>query len=343
MVRLADHRIKLSNLSVGYYQGSRQKKVLSNLNLSIFAGEIIALLGLNGSGKSTLLRGITRLQAPLSGEITLNNLDLNKWSKNDLAKQLSYVSTEIISNNNLHVFDLVALGRYPHTSWTGHLSDNDRKIIYNSIRSVGIEGFTYTRINELSDGEKQRAMIARALAQDTPVIILDEPTAFLDIPHRYEIFRLLAELSLKMKKSIVISTHDLNIAIQEADKLWLVSNGNITEGSPEDLVINNSISQVFGSESVIFNHENGNFIVPRKKRFTISLSGKGTVATWTIRALERLEFEVVCNKTTAMSVAINQSGNEFKWVLKLNAQEKTFSSIYELTTYLKSINLDNYG
>ncbi|MEA3444358.1 MAG: ABC transporter ATP-binding protein [Bacteroidota bacterium] len=342
-MKQANHTIRLKNLNVGFGQGAKQSVVLSDLNLQVKPGETIALLGLNGSGKSTLLRSIARLQPLLSGNIFINDIELNKWPGKDLARRLSFVSTEIINNNNLHVFDLVALGRFPHTNWSGKLSVNDREIIYDALSSVEISKYAYTRFNELSDGEKQRAMIARALAQDTPIIILDEPTAFLDLPHKYEIFRLLQEQSLSKGKSIIIAIHDINIAISEADKIWLASEGGIVEGAPEDLIIDHTIDSVFGKGKAVFDFTSGSFKVPRKHSKSIYLQAAEYDATWTKRALERLGFKVDCNKAGDLSVAINQFENRLIWELTIGDRKKTYNTIYDLSLTLKTLKFDNYG
>jgi iron complex transport system ATP-binding protein len=331
------------NLSVGFSQGGVSIPVLKDLNLKVRRGETIALLGLNGSGKSTLLRSIARLQPVLSGEVLLNDIELGKWPKKDLARQLSFVSTEIISSNNLTVFDLVALGRFPHTNWTGQLLEEDKKVIYEALDAVEISTFAFKKINELSDGEKQRAMIARALAQDTPIIILDEPTAFLDLPHKYEIFRLLHEQSRAYNKSIIIAIHDLNIALQEADKIWLAFDGQIMEGAPEDLILDQSIIKVFGQGKAEFDLESGNFKMPRKQNLNIGFQAKGIEADWTKKALERMGFQVDCNNPAIQSVALNQTENGLTWVLKNGNQETTCNSIYELSTILRTLNFENHG
>ncbi|MCF8370937.1 MAG: ABC transporter ATP-binding protein [Bacteroidales bacterium] len=337
------HSIELQNLSVGFAQGGHSISVLKNVNLKVRNGETIALLGLNGSGKSTLLRSIARLQPVLSGEVRLNDVELGKWPKKDLARHISFVSTEIINSNNLQVFDLVALGRFPHTTWTGKLGVDDKKVVYNALEAVGISSLAYKKMNELSDGEKQRTMIARALAQDTPIIILDEPTAFLDLPHKYEIFRLLQEQSRTFGKSIIIAIHDLNIALQEADKIWLASAGSIVEGAPEDLILNQSIIKVFGQGKAEFDFVTGNFKMPRKQNLTICFQAKGIEAEWTKKALERLGFQIDCNLSADLSVTINQIEKGFTWVLINGEKKTTCHSIYELSIILKTLNQNNHG
>jgi iron complex transport system ATP-binding protein len=337
------HSIELKDLSVGFSRGKDKISVLKKLNLKVKRGETIALLGLNGSGKSTLLRSITRLQPVLSGEVLLNDVKLERWSKKDLARQMSFVSTEIIHSNNLQVVDLVALGRFPHTNWSGKLSTEDKKIVLEALESVGISSMAYKRINELSDGEKQRTMIARALAQDTPVIILDEPTAFLDLPHKYEIFRLLQEQSHAHGKCIVIAIHDLNIALQEADKIWLAQEGRVIEGAPEDLILDQSIVKVFGQEKAEFDFASGNFKMPRIRNLSICLRGDGVEADWTRKALERLGFQIDCNNSAELTVTVNQNGKQISWVLVNKKQESTYHSIYELSNVLKTLKLKNHG
>lgn len=331
-----DYILKTDNLTIGYLSsGNKQQPVFSNINLSAGKGESIALIGRNGIGKSTLLRTIARLQKPLKGRLLLKNQDLKHYRKQELAKLVSFVSTEIIRVSNLKLFDLVSLGRFPHTGWIGKLNTDDIKIINDSINHVGISHLTNKVLNEISDGERQRAMIARALAQDTEIIILDEPTAFLDLPNRYEIIRLLNELTANKGKTIIFSSHDLNITLQEADKVWLMDDNEIIEGAPEDLIITREIYHLFKDSRLDFNIEKGDFRLSREKVKKIGLSGQGIIRYWTQRALERIGYEICEENANNYFVEINENNKRVEWILTKNGNKVHCNSIYQLNLHLR--------
>ncbi len=333
----SDNILTIKDLTIGYPGTGRPQPVFSNINLKAAKGENIALIGRNGIGKSTLLRTIARLQKPIKGELFLKGNDINMFGKQELAKLLGFVSTEIIRVSNLNLYDLVALGRFPHTGWIGKLNNDDHKKINDAIHNVAIEHLKNKVLNEMSDGERQRAMIARALAQDTELIILDEPTAFLDLPNRYEIIRLLNELTASKGKTIIFSSHDLNIALQEADKVWLMEDDEIIEGAPEDLIINRSIYRLFKNSRVDFDIEKGDFRLSRERTKKISLDGKGIVKFWTQRALERIGYEISDDSGNDMAVSINDNIDNTEWVILKKGNKIKCNSIYELTLYLRRI------
>ena len=229
--------ISIESLLIGFTTGKYRKILLPPLNAIACRGELIAMIGQNGIGKSTLLRTITGLQAAIGGSVIINAKPINSYSRTEFAQHVGYISTEQVRVNNMKVYDMVALGRFPHTDWLGKLTGMDHDIIEDAIEKVGMQIFRERYINELSDGERQRVMIARVLAQDTDLLVMDEPTAFLDIKSKYEIVHLLHDLSGKRGKTIIFSTHDLNIAVSEADKIWLMLNDSFKDGAPEDLII----------------------------------------------------------------------------------------------------------
>ena len=210
--------IRLENISLSY--GSRT--ILRDVSLHLRAGELCALVGRNGAGKSTLLRAITSNNQTLIEGTPLANLSAEK-----LAQKVAIVTTERIRIENLLVEDLVAMGRAPYTNWVGHLQDIDREIVGKAIEAVGMGNFAKRDTSSLSDGELQRVMIARAIAQQTPVILLDEPTAFLDIPTRFEVCRLLADLAHKENKCILFSTHDVDASLPVCDTFAIIDNGSL--------------------------------------------------------------------------------------------------------------------
>ena len=219
--------ILLKKLSIGYRQKTDSRKVLKDINLSIFSGELVCLLGPNGIGKSTLLRTLSGLLPKLSGTIMINGRALEEYSEKELSKQVGVVLTDHPQLRNMRVEELVALGRAPYTNFFGGLSSEDKVFVDEAISLVGIDKLRGRMIRELSDGERQKVMIARALAQQTPVIILDEPTAFLDFPSKVEVMKLLRNLAHDMHKTILLSTHDLDLAVRLAHTLLQVADSGI--------------------------------------------------------------------------------------------------------------------
>ena len=214
-----NNTLQTYNLSIGYNKNIIQR----NLNLEATPSSLISLIGTNGTGKSTLLRSLATLQPILSGTILINGQDINRLHHQERAKKISVVLTDVINVQHLSVFELVAMGRMPYTSWSNHLSDKDNDIVMNAIANVNLAHKAHNMVNELSDGERQRASIARALAQDTPLILLDEPTSHLDMPNRVEIMLLLRRLADNQQKTIIISTHELSLAFQSSHQIWLLS------------------------------------------------------------------------------------------------------------------------
>lgn len=293
---MPDAIIQTHDLTIGYVTRKATYPVQIRLSLEVFQGEMVCLIGPNGCGKSTLLRTIAGLQPPLRGEVRIDNLPLNKQSLSNKARLLSLVLTDRVEVSNLTVFNLVALGRNPYTDWLGKLSDNDIAIIHEALEQVHMEGYAGRFINELSDGERQRAMIAKALVQDTPVILLDEPTAHLDINNRVEVMMLLHELARRTNKAIVLSTHELDLALQTADKLWLmVPKHGIAVGTPEDLILTNRFQKVFANNSYRFDATTGNFMVNHAETprlVSLKTIGIGNRTYWTERALARNGYKI---------------------------------------------------
>ncbi len=226
------HPITLCSLATGY----EGRTLMESADLSFEAGRFTALVGRNGAGKSTLLRTMAGLRPPLAGRVEIEGHDAATLSRHQTALAIAFVSTEEVRTADLRVFDVVALGRAPHTDWTGRLSAQDRNKTEEALNMVGMSSFSQKCIANLSDGERQRVMIARALAQDTPIILLDEPTAFLDMPNKYEIFMLLKHLAAEQDKCIVCSTHDLDIALKTCDTIALIEGGGITCRTTEHFI-----------------------------------------------------------------------------------------------------------
>jgi iron complex transport system ATP-binding protein len=256
----------IDKLSVGYGAGKSEKIVLNNINATAAKGELIAVIGRNGSGKSTLLRSIAGLQRHYSGKIYLEDIEIQKFSQKQLAKTVGFVSTEIVKAPNMSVYDLVALGRFPHTDWTGRIDSENENHILKALSDTGMTEMSSRCVAELSDGERQRAMITRVLAQNASLMIMDEPTAFLDIAGKYEIFNLLHKIAKENRKTIIFSTHDLQMVLNCADKIWALSNSALFEGSPETLIQNGVFDKIFDSANIKYDSEHGTFAFKMRKK-----------------------------------------------------------------------------
>jgi len=315
------------NLTIGYSKNGKTDVIQSGLDLQLRAGELVCLIGPNGSGKSTLLRTLTGLQKPLAGNVMIDASEISKLKHREKALLISLVLTERVDIENATVYNLVSLGRHPHSNWWGNISADEDKIIREAIEIVHLEHIMHKNINELSDGERQRAMIAKALAQDTPIIMLDEPTAHLDLPNRVEIMLLLHKLAHKTDKAILLSTHELDLALQAADRIWLISTENGVEcGVPEDLVFNGSFNKAFESKSYFFNAANGNFSMNYPMTRKVWVSGDKTRMYWTLRALARAGYMVV--EDAEIQISVSESG----W--KIN--EKIIDSVEKLLNELEN-------
>lgn len=253
--------LKTENLSIGYSTKKEQTVVASNVNIQLNQGELIGLVGANGIGKSTLLRTLTKVQKPLSGSVIINNKSITQFNPNELAKALSLVLTEQVVSKNLSVFELVALGRQPYTNWVGKLSDNDLLIVNKALQQTNIDELKNKKCFELSDGQLQKVMIARALAQDTDLIILDEPTTHLDMYHKAYVLKLLQNLVKDTDKTILFSSHEIDLAIQLCDKLIVMTDTSIIVDSPCNLIEKGAFNTLFPKDLIVFDEETGSFRV----------------------------------------------------------------------------------
>lgn len=322
--------IKIDKLTFGFKQGNKSKPLTRPISIEAFRGQLIALIGSNGIGKSTLMRTLCQLQPSIDGQISFNGTPLGKLSKIDRAKNVSWVSTELARTGRLLVNDLVGLGRYPYSNWHGKFTPLDHQAIDDALSHVGMEAFKYRDSATLSDGEYQRVMIARALAQDTSVIILDEPTAFLDLPNKYAIVNLLHNLCRKKNKSILFSTHDLNIAMQYADKFWLLNNNGISQGAPEDLIFNQQLEKIFHESGVFFDDKIMQFKTSQQLLYPVALKGDKGLLNLVQMALNRMGFSTVCNKSDCPVVTVTSENEKIKWQLKTVDDIVSGNYIYEL-------------
>ena len=255
--------LKTEGLSIGYASKKETTVIGSNINVELQKGELVALVGANGVGKSTLLRTLTNVQPKLKGEISINSKALKSYSNLELARALSLVLTESLTSKNLNVFELVALGRQPYTNWVGSFSTKDVQIVNQAIKQIKIEALKDKKCFELSDGQLQKVMIARALAQDTDLIILDEPTTHLDMYHKAYILKLLQRLARETKKTILFSSHEIDLAIQLCDKMIVMTEDKTVSDKPCNLISQGTFESLFPKDLIAFDEKTGSFRVKK--------------------------------------------------------------------------------
>ncbi|MCA1917342.1 ABC transporter ATP-binding protein [Methanospirillum hungatei] len=332
--------IHIDKLTIGYKKRKNgERKVISHLNLDMNTGELICLVGPNGSGKSTLLKTITGLLPPLDGEVFLSGRNIRSISSLEQAKLVSMVLTNPVQAGQLTVYDVCSLGRYPHTDWIGSLAQEDHDMITASLDAIGIRHFAHRYLHELSDGERQKVMIARALAQNSKLIILDEPTAFLDMPYRIEIMHILKNLALKEDRGILLSTHDLDLAMRTADRLWVVNrDGSFHDGAPEDLVLKGVISQVFAIGEIAYDAERGRFHIPVHPKGSARITGEnGKFRFWTERAMERIGFISQENESAEVHVHIVPTEKCMTWIIQTPGTVKHFSNLTDGIHWIQTL------
>jgi len=249
------------DVAIGYQAKGRQKVIASDISVALPSGSLTALIGANGIGKSTLLRTLTGIQQPLGGSVLLDGKPLEKYSQKELSQNLAVVLTESLPPSDLKVFELVALGRQPYTNWLGSLSPEDTAKTNKALQLTQTSGLAAKRHFELSDGQLQRVLIARALAQDTPLIILDEPTTHLDLQHKVSLLRLLKKLSAEQGKCILYSTHDLDLALQLSDLIMMMMPGETLLGTPEKLIEQKAFDRLFDDPGIVFDPEKRGFFI----------------------------------------------------------------------------------
>ncbi|MBL8967812.1 MAG: ABC transporter ATP-binding protein [Spirochaetaceae bacterium] len=238
----------------------RDRVVAAGIGLSLAPGDFVCLLGPNGAGKSTLLRTLAGVQPPLAGDCELGGRPVARLGLAERAELVALVLTEQPSGGWFTVFEIAAFGRYPYTDARGRLAESDREAVRASLESVGMAAFAARPFAELSDGEKRKVLVARALAQDTPLVILDEPTVFLDAPSRLELFYLCRRLARESGKAVVLSTHDVELALSRADRLWLLGpGGDFSQGLPEELALSGALGRALSTAAVVFDAESGGF------------------------------------------------------------------------------------
>jgi iron complex transport system ATP-binding protein len=314
--------VQTSDLSIGYNQDGKALCLFDSLNITLSAGELVCFMGPNGIGKSTLIRTLAGLQKPLEGEIHIPK-----------EQAIALVLTDKITATNMSVYDLISYGRYPYLNWNISLSEKDHALINEAIALVHIAPLINKRLYELSDGQLQMVMIAKALTQDTPVLFLDEPTAHLDLNNRVEIMNTLRELSRTAGKAILMATHELDLALQTADRIWLATQDKkIKEGIPEDLVLDGSFDEVFQFKG--FDLKTGKVHHNPYRNISANLIGDGHEYLWTKNALERAGYEV--GRNSSISIEVNATASSTSWTLTSKNAKTVFSSLAELLNNLKS-------
>ncbi|REG84454.1 ABC transporter ATP-binding protein [Algoriphagus antarcticus] len=313
------------NLSLGYTKQKSRKEILQELNFSLYDGEMTCLLGPNGVGKSTLVKAILGQLKPFTGYVLLNGKPISTYSNEALAKELSVVLTEPFLPGNMTVGQLVSMGRIPHTSWTGKLSEADLLAVDEALEATKITYLKDERLGEISDGQRQKAMIARALAQDGKVMVLDEPTAHLDLVNRFEIMHLLHEISKTQQKAILVVTHDLEIALETADKFWILNCGSpMICGLPEDLVISGEINQLLPGDRFHFSIDRGRIELTFSE-LKFDISGAPELVQLVKNALKKSGIQ-------KLDSLIQVSGNPFL----IEYKEQIFRSVGEFVEGMKS-------
>ncbi len=298
--------LRLNQLSVGY----PHLTLFENLNLSLHSGQLVCFMGPNGAGKSTLIRTIAGLQQPLAGSVLVQEADVSALNP----EKVALVLTDPVRDINITVEEMVSFGRYPFLDWMVSLAQRDKEIIAFAIDRINIGHLRKKRLYQLSDGQIQMTMIARALAQDTPLIILDEPTAHLDLNNRVEIMKLLEGLAHNEGKCILMATHELDLALQTSDLIWLTGNNkNITTGIPEDLVLAGDFDETFRFKG--FDLKTGKVQHHPFRGRSIRLAGEGYAYLWTRNALERNGFEVT-DDSGDTHVTITRSEERFVWQIE---------------------------
>lgn len=323
--------IYTESLSAGYRKRKSVTTVLRDVNLELHEGELVSLLGANGAGKSTLIRTICGLQPSLAGKVVIGGENVDRLTPRQLSKTIALVTTERTYAGGLTVGELVGLGRHPHTGFLGRLDEHDRKIVAAAIEKVGISHKAESYVAELSDGERQKVMIAKALAQEAPVIILDEPTAFLDVASRIEVLQLLHDLARDDRRTILISSHDIQQSMALSDRLWIVTDsGEIVSGVTEDLILADKISLLFGNRNVAFDTATGDFLTTRKCARQITMKADSAeLQKWISNALRR-------NDLLAREAENPQIHAHAADDIRLNGNR--LGSIEELISALKDIN-----
>ncbi len=308
--------LTMEGVTLGYPATGRrtpERIVASGVSLRFAEGELSVVLGANGGGKSTLLRTLSGLQTPLAGEVRLGDIPLSRFSSRERAKRVAVVLTERTAPPGVSAAALVSLGRHPHTGWLGGMTEEDHRRVHWALEATDTLAFAERPANELSDGERQRVWIARALAQDARILVLDEPTAFLDLPHRVEILRLLRRLAHASGFTVVLSTHDVEHALRLADRLVLLSSAGVVAGAPEDLVLAGAMNQLFPSPEVHFDLQRAQFRIREETRGHLRVNAPEALANWVRHVAERAGWAVGPESEIVIEASSDPHGSQMRW------------------------------
>ena len=329
--------ITATDLCIGYRTHKGEKKVHEQLSFGLYPGELTSLLGANGAGKSTLLRTLSASQPSLAGDLQLLGKPLQQYSEKERSRTIGVVLTDKTQAGGLTVYELVALGRQPHTGFFGRLHPKDHLIIKEALDAVGIAHKAESYTAELSDGERQKVMIAKALVQECPLIILDEPTAFLDVVSRIEIMTLLHQLAVEQNKAILLSTHDIEQALVLSDKLWLLSKETGLQcGVTEDMILNHRMDTLFSHSNIRFDYDHGIYYptVNGKQEITVEATDE-TLLHWTINALNRHGYTCLQTQNAPAGLPHLQVIAPDALYLTRGGKQRTFTSFGKLLEEIK--------
>ena len=327
--------IQGKDLCIGYRTGKQENIVHQHLDFELHAGELTCLLGANGAGKSTLLRTLSASQPSLGGELRMLGKPLKEYTEKERSRTIGVVLTDKTFAGGLSVYELVALGRQPHTGFFGRLTKEDRRIVEEAMENVGIAHKARNYTAELSDGERQKVMIAKALVQECPLILLDEPTAFLDVVSRIEIMHLLHRLAIEQDKAILLSTHDIEQALVLSDKLWLLSKEEGLQcGVTEDIILNHRMDSLFPHKDIRFDYDHGTYYptVKGDRKICISCEEK-TLLHWLTNAMNRLGYQCIPTPQEGLPLIEASSVQEMK--LSTGGKNRICTSFEELLSFMR--------
>ncbi|MDO6437209.1 ABC transporter ATP-binding protein [Cyclobacterium sp. 1_MG-2023] len=320
--------IHARNLVLGYENDRQINTVAADVSFDLYRGELTCMMGPNGVGKSTLLKAILNQNPPIKGTILMGKKEIGLLDDQERAKTIAVVLTEKIRSGLMTVRELVALGRTPHTGWLGHLSKTDNEIVERVLKVTHLDLISGKKLAELSDGQRQKAMIARALAQDSGILILDEPTAHLDLTNRFEIMHLLKKLAKEAHKAILVVTHDLEVAMETADQLWIMSHQEpLVSGSPEDLMLEGQIQKLLPGNKWEIDADNGKIML-KTPSVLPEITGPKHVRHWVRNALRK-------NMDLPLPEKISTTDNPLEIIVYKAQKSITFSSISTMIRFFK--------
>lgn len=326
--------LEIQDLLIGYTADCPVLPVPFSVNVS--RGSLTGIIGPNGAGKTTLMKTLCTLLPPLSGFVSINGHDIREMKPAVRAKNICYILPNTSVIPNIPVSDVVAMGRFAHTGWIGKPGAEDQHKCLQAIEKAGITYLTEKRFHNISDGEKQRVLFAMAIAQDSPLILFDEPAAFLDVPARNQLYSHLYRLTREENKTILFTTHDIPRALERCDSIWAFCHRSIEYGSPEELGLRNIYEQIFTGSGLTFSPGKLDFLPEQsEKRIPVAIQGKGNNYLWTISMLKRTGFEPACNIQAPLSVIVNETGA--KWNIVCGDKNFTTDNFPDFATKIETL------